>query len=316
MSNRKRRRDRWGDHYWQSAAFNQQTFYIMRDWLTSIALVRFKWVGLPSTCDARFLEWTLLTQGCATIAKPTGTDQFYSTQAVWDSAPNVYDNPTHWRSYGNNGWNFNVSPTNGVMVWDNMLRTPIMPAIEWYARELADIKRVKQINRLHVKQPFFITGPQDKVNDMLQTFKQVTGGEPAIIGTDGLTDIKWDTIKTDVPFLGEELNDDFISTLNEAYQYLGVKSIPHKSERMVPEEVEAFAEPTTFRALDALSERRRACAELNDRFGLSVDCVWNSDLDTRNYEFLHDLEKLVSDDNSGGEGNEFDELGSTAMGED
>lgn len=292
MSNRKKRTDRWGDHYWQSAALNQQAYYMYLDWLCSLAMTRFEWVGLPDTCDPRYLEFTLLYQGCATIAKPKGTDKFYSTMAVYDSPLNVYDNPSHWRSFGNQGWSFSVAPSNGVLVWDNMLRRPILPTLEWYARELADIKRCKQINRLHVKKPYFITGPQEKVGDMINAFKQVSGGEPAVIGTDALNTINWETIKTEVPFLGEELATDTINTLNEVYNFLGIKSLPRKAERMVQEEVDAQSEPTDFRALDALSCRRDAAKKLNDRFGLDVKVVWRKDNASDNYNLFHNFEKL------------------------
>lgn len=299
MSNRKKRRERWGDRYWESAAFNQAAFQIYRDWLLGLAMTRFEWHGLPETCDTRFLEFTLLFQGVATIAKPRGTDKFYSTQAVYDSPINVYDNPTRWRSFGNQGWSFNVNATNGVLVWDNMLRSPIVPTLDWYARELADIERTKQINRMLQKTPMVLTGPQEKANDMLQSFKQVAGGEPVIMGTDQFNDIEWKTIPIDKPFLGEELNADIINTLNKAYNFLGIKSLPRKSERMVAEEIDVQGEPTAFRALDSLTARRMAAQQLNDRFGLDVSVTWRRDIDSENFNFTHSIPRLLDIDDGG-----------------
>lgn len=64
--------------YWQSAAYNQELALIYEDWLMGLALSRFRWEGLPDTCDARYLEWTLMTNGVATIARRGDT---------WYSAP-------------------------------------------------------------------------------------------------------------------------------------------------------------------------------------------------------------------------------------
>lgn len=307
--NRKRKnrqyKDRWGDHYWQSAAFNQQTFQMYLDWLMGLAMSRFQWTGLPKTCDERFIEWTLLTQGVCTIAKPKGTDKFYSTQAITDSPPNVYDNYSSWHSFGNGGWRFPVKPSNGVLVWDNMLRRPILSTLEWYARELADIKRCKQINRSHQKKPYLITGPQEKVNDMMQVSKDISGGSWGIVGMTSFDDIDIKAIDTQVDFLGEELNADTINTLNEVCTFLGIKSLPRKSERMVAEEVYAQDEPTTFRALDPLSTRRQAAKELNDRFGLDVSVVWRRDNESENYDIMTSLRKLS--DIANGDGGDSDD---------
>ena len=112
---RKHKQSRGGGYnFWQSESMNNALVEYYRDILIKMAMTRFKWVNLPPTCDERFLEWTLVTQGVATIAFPRkmpGT--FYSTQAVVNGRMNVYDNPTRWRSFGNYGWNF--SGTQGKM---------------------------------------------------------------------------------------------------------------------------------------------------------------------------------------------------------
>ena len=49
--------------YWQTEAYNQQLFTMFQSDLIELALSRFRWVNLPETCNERFLEWTLLTEG-------------------------------------------------------------------------------------------------------------------------------------------------------------------------------------------------------------------------------------------------------------
>ena len=77
---KKRRAGFYGDNYFQSSAWNQRTYAMYRNWIYAIALTRFKWVNLPPTCNERYLEWTLLNQGVATIAFPKKQPGvFYST---------------------------------------------------------------------------------------------------------------------------------------------------------------------------------------------------------------------------------------------
>lgn len=278
------------DQYWQTAAYNQSLFFSFRDRIVSLALARFKWLNLPPTCDARFLEYTLLNEGCATIAFPKKQPGvFYSTQAVWQGSPNVYDNPTRWRSTGNNGWSFDVTSSNGVFIWDNMTRYPIMQQIDIWARELVDVMRTKQMNRMHQRIPFILTGPQEKQFDMVNLYKQVAGGEPAIITTEGISNIDVQALQTGVPYLGEELQAEMNNIWAQIYALLGIPNMPFKAERQIQDEVTNISASTELMLLDPLGCRREACQKLNDRFGhmleAPIEVVKNTDWQSDNYAF-------------------------------
>lgn len=278
------------DQYWQTAAYNQALFFTFRDRIISLALSRFKWLNLPSTCDARFLEYTLLNEGCATIAFPRKQPgAFYSTQAVWQGTPNVYDNPTRWNSTGNNGWTFPVNASNGVFIWDNMTRYPIMQQIDVWARELVDVMRTKQMNRMHQRIPFILTGPQEKQYDMVNLYKQVAGGEPAIITTEGVSTIDITALQTGVPYLGEELQAEMNNIWAQIYAMLGIPNMPFKAERQIQDEVTNLSASTELTLLDPLGCRREACEKLNARFGQYLDepiqVVKNVDWQSDNYAF-------------------------------
>lgn len=281
--------------YWNTAAYNSRLFKMFQNQITAMAMTRFHWVNLPKHCDERYLEWTLLTQGQATIAFPyKQKGKFYSTQAVWERGPNLYDNPVSWKSYGNNGWQFKVNKGNGVFIWDNMLRVPISDRIDIWARELADVMRTKQVNRMHQKLPFILTGLPEKEFDMTNFMKQMIGGEPVVITTKGFNGIEAKVLKTDVPFLGEELQTDYLNIWNEVYKALGINSLPFKAEREIQDEVESQSEPADLVALDSLACRQKACNELNERFEKYLDnpiqCVWRQNNISDNYNYIHNIQ--------------------------
>lgn len=287
------------DQYWQTAAYNQSLFFSFRNRIISLAMSRFKWENLPPTCDARYLEWTLLTEGCATIAFPKSQrGTFYTTQAVWQGAPNVYDNPSRWRSVGNNGWNFNVNASNGVFVWDNMTRYPITQQIDIWARELVDVMRTKQMNRMHQRIPFILTGPQEKSFDMANLYKQIAGGEPAVLTTDGISAIEVNALQTGVPYIGAELQAEFQNIWSQIYALLGIPNLPFKAERQIQDEVSNLSAPTEMTLLDPLSCRREAADKLNERFGRYLDApvsvVMNCDWQSANYSLAHDVSEQAS----------------------
>lgn len=288
------RRTRNGMH-WESADLNQSTFWYYVDIITRIAMMRFRWLNLPKTCDERFLEWCLCYEGVATIAFPKkmrGT--FYSTQAVTNGPINVYDNPSSWRSFGNNGWNFNCDNTNGVLVYDNITRFPIMEGIHLYANELTHIRITKRVNRLHQQIPFILKGPQEKKQDMANLFKQVAGGEPAILATDGIEQIDYEALQTGVQYLGNELAEDERNVWDRIYTMLGIENNPFKAERQTEDEIRAQKQPTGLILMSSLAERRKAADKLNDRFGKyltePIQVVLRQDNESENWNFMHNIQ--------------------------
>lgn len=274
---------------WQSEELNERYYLMYRQWILELAMSRFKWVGLPETCDARYLEFMLCVQGTATIAKSPELGVWVSTQTVNNGKPNIYDDPTSWRSVGNNGWNFQCDPSNGVVVYDNMLRTPIWNNIDIWARRLADFDRTIDVNLAHQKVPWVFSVPQEKVLDLTNIIKQAAGGEPAILGYKGIETIKADLLATPVDFKGEELQTAKAKLWSEIYTYLGIENLDKKTERLVESEVDANNEIQDIRALSYLSERRRAADYLNRTFGLDIHVYWNQDNESDNYNITHSL---------------------------
>lgn len=285
--------------YWQSSRINRALYACFVTQAENVALSRFKWLGLPPTCDERWLERCLLFEGQATIAFPANTPgTFFSTKCAQSGPLNVYDNPTQWRSVGNDGWSFEVNNANGVMVYDNLNRTPVMNQIDVMCRELVDCFRTKQINRMQQRSPYLIKGPRNKKFDLTQVIKQLFGGEPAVVGYQNMMDdISIEAINTQVPYLGKELQEDYENIWNQIYLLLGIRNLPYKSERRIESEVRTQNEPSDFNRLTALMARRQACDQLNRRFKEylkePVRVVWNADNESENHDLATNVAKAA-----------------------
>lgn len=285
--------------YWQSSRINRALYACFVTQAENVALSRFKWLGLPPTCDERWLERCLLFEGQATIAFPSNMPgTFFSTKCAQSGPLNVYDNPTKWRSVGNDGWDFAVNNANGVMVYDNLNRTPIMNQIDVMCRELVDCFRTKQINRMQQRSPYLIKGPRNKKFDLTQVIKQLFGGEPAVVGYQSMMDdITIEAINTQVTYLGRELQEDYENIWNQIYLLLGIRNLPYKSERRIESEVRTQNEPSDFNRLASLMARRQACDQLNRRFGQylkePVRVVWNADNESENHDLATNVAKAA-----------------------
>ena len=284
----------WGSPvYWQSANYTRRLFRALCDSVERLAISRFRWVGLPDSCDPRFLELTLLRQGAATIATPKGgkLPGWYTLMATQQGAPNMYGDPVRWKARGVNGTDFSVDARNGVMVWDNELRRPIMPLLRLYVRELVDVYRTKQLNRMHQKIPYIITAPREQELAVANVLKMILGGEPAVVGTDDLKAITdgISAINLGVEYQGEALTAEEQNIWAKIYAALGIGNLTYKAERQIEDEVRAYEEPTDIMTLSSLESRRRAAEKLSDLSGFDVHVYWNQDIESDDFNFVHSI---------------------------
>lgn len=280
---------------WQTAQQNRRIFLYYRDIMMKLALSRFKWVNLPETCDVRYLEWTLLRSGMATIAFPKELPgSFLSLKANANGRPNKYGLPTSWIALGDDGTRFSCDATNGTMVYDSETRVPTMLGIEQYANELTHLRMTKRMNRLHQQIPFIMKGPQEKKNDMVNLFKQAAGGEVAVLATNGIDAIDYEALSTGVQYLGEELAQDEINVWNRVYTMLGIPNTTFKAERQTEDEIRGQKSPTDLIALSFLRERRKAADYLNEHFegylSAPIQVVWNQDNVSENWNYYNNIE--------------------------
>ena len=185
------------------------------------------------------------------------------------------------------------------MIFDNLARTPMMPLLDYFARELTDLAIAKRLNRQHQKVPFIFTGSQDQAMDLLNVWKQIDGGEPAILGTDTLGNLKPEVFKTDVPYLGEEMDASEQNVWHKIYTFLGIENMPFKAERQIEDEVNSAQMPAEMMKLAPLIARRDACRKLNNRFARfiekPIEVVWRNDNVSDNNAFMTNVKEVLTD---------------------
>ena len=132
---------------------------------------------------------------------------------------------------------------------------------------------------------------------MVNLFKQVAGGEPAVIGTSDLQQIEYQALQTGVTFLGEELAVDEQNVWGRVYTMLGIKNTTMKQERQTEDEIRAQENPASLIAASALTERRKVADELNARFGQYLDApiqvVWRQDNESDNWNLSNNMQSIA-----------------------
>ena len=303
MGSRKRRNKNefYTDRFWESANYNFRNYHKNLDLLLSLAINRFRWVGLPETCDARYLEKTLHRNGIATLSfkRDEPTRIFHTLQAMPTGAYNMYGLPTEWRAVGYDGLtDYECNSNNAELCYYSFARVSPWNALEIYARKMTHYERTEDINLSQQMTPFIGIAPQEKRQELINLIKQFEGGEPAILGDSGLSQLV-DNVKVldlGVPLITEQLARSHQNVLNQALLYLG---IPHlafeKGERMIEDEARANTAPTNIMLLDCLNARREFCDKVNRKFNLDVHVYFNEDLESYNFNYMNNVEQMAQD---------------------
>ena len=315
MSRKNNRTAYMGDMFWQSANYNSRAYAKNLSLLTALAINRFRWVGLPETCDARFLEWVLHRYGLATMCHQKELPDIWQTLIA---SPNggfdVYGYPVKWRATGfGDATNYDVTPETGELCYYSYTSANLYTSgaanlwntLELYARKLTHYDRTEDINLFHQQKPFIMVAPQSQQQQLVNLFKQVAGGEPAVLGDKGLAELANNITKidTEVPLITEDLARSKLNVFSEALTYLGIPRLAfEKGERMIEEEVRATTAPTNLMLLDCLQARRDFCRKMQ-RFGFDLQVYFNDDWESYNFNYMNNIEAQAQDGLIGGEQN-------------
>lgn len=298
---RRNRNEFFTDRFWQSDNYNFRAYHKNLDMLLALAINRFRWVNLPDTCDARYLEKVLHRNGIATLSYKADepTRIFTTLTAMPNGEYNMYGLPVRWRAVGYDGLtDYDVDNTNGELCYYSFSRISPWNALEIFARKMTHYERTEDVNLSQQMTPFIGIAPQEKRLELINLLKQFEGGEPAILGDDGLGKLV-DNVKTlnlGVPLITEELARSNQNVLNQALLYLG---IPHlafeKGERMIEDEARANTAPTNIMLLDCLQARREFCEKANRKFDLDIQVYFNEDIESYNFNYTHNIEQMAQD---------------------
>ena len=283
-----------GDYqFWESANANSvaEQYYLSR--LSELAMSMFKWINLPDSVDARFLEYTLFYEGASVFFKDEdlkavnlsknqqGDDGTYlALQVALGGELDVYRVPNNRRAYAVNSYSKQVTAKDSVIIWNNMIRLPEYGRMLFYAGKLAQIDRAIDVNVKGQRFPIAILCDESQRLTMKNVYKQYEGNEPFIFGDKSLDLNSIQVVNTGSPYVADKLQQLKNNIWSEAMMCLGIPNSPsEKKERLVSNEAKVSQGGTLASRSSRLEMRKRACDEINKMFGLDIDIEYNQDLD-------------------------------------
>ena len=264
-----------------SMTINNKTYIDYLNRLRLIATSLFTWDKLDDyagTGASRFLEQSLYDNGRACFVEDS--DIGYLALKVNPSDKlNVYNLPTKVLAWSI-GYNKEYAFDDVVYIMNNELQMPTADTIQLMAYRLYETERTIDTNLIAQKTPVLIEGDTKTILTLKNVYMQYSGNTPFIFGNKQF-DIsnKLNVLKTDAPYLIDKLENHKHEIWNEAMTFLGIDNAnTDKKERLITDEVESNNELINYYLNCFYKTRKKACDEINAKYGLDVSIKLNKDV--------------------------------------
>lgn len=266
-------------NFGESLLMNNATYMQYFNRLMELSISMFEWKNLPSTCDVRYLELALFTNGSAVFFQDDVLEDYVALDVICSGRLDVYGNPVLRRAYSKyNNYQKLLKGSNSVIIWNNYLRTNSVLDVEMFAKRLYNLDRIIDVNANAQKTPILIKCDETQRLTMLNVYKEYDGNSPVIFGDKALNSNGLDVLSTNAPYVADKIYQLKTQIWNEALTYLGISNINiQKKERLITDEVTRNQGGTIASRYSRLESRREAVKKINDMFGLNIEVNYRED---------------------------------------
>jgi len=241
--------------------------------ITEMAVNRFKWTGLPSSVDVRYMELTLFRYGLSVFYRDKDFDQFLALQASASGRMNYAQNPTAFTINGNSSFVSKRLPAKHVVpIWSNYLRIPDWDIVAIYAQRLAELDRTIEINSKNARRPKVLVTNENQRLSGVNIVRQFDEGNPLIqINRDS----SMGALSEYVTSFDLGVDPDSLEKLHilrtriwgECMGMLGFDfANQDKKERLVASEVDANNSQVDAMRAANLNARKMAAEQMNEKY--------------------------------------------------
>lgn len=260
---------------------NDRTMVDYIDRLKMLSVSLFTWKGLDDiagTGASRFLELSLYEDGKGVFVKDDELG-YMALKVNPSDKLNVYMLPVKVICWSI-GYNKQYAFDDVVYIMNNELQKPTREFMELFAYRLYETERTIDINLQAQKTPILIEGDTKTILTLKNVYMQYSGNTPFIFGNKQF-DIsnKLNVLKTDAPYIIDKLDVHKHQIFNDALTVLGIDNAnTDKKERLITNEVESNEELIKYYLNCYYKTRKKACDEINKKFGLDIDIELNKDV--------------------------------------
>lgn len=257
--------------YFEESAFLNTALYDRYfDQLYQLAITLPRWEGLPDTVDERYMERALFMTGAAVFFRDETLGYLCLPVAAGGNF-DAYGIPYTRTAYGYNGFQYQLTRENSVMMFDNAMKKPLMPTMELMAYLLSDYDATIKVNANTQKTPLVLECEENERLSVVNMFKEFVGNSVVIKGRKGMNKALT-AVQPQAPFVGPDLYEMKTRYWNEALTILGVPNmIETHHQRQSTDEVYRDMGGMLASQYNRLYMREKAADEINRMFpGLDI----------------------------------------------
>lgn len=245
---------------------------LYRNRLYDLAMARFKWDNLPETIDERFLEMMLNQYGAVAFFREDVSNEIVALPMMVDGDFDWYVIPNKINVWSPNGYHATLKKGEFVPVYNNMLRQPTTPWLDYYAEMLYEVDQTRIVNIKAQKTPILIRCTDKQRLTFKNIYLEYDGNAPVIVVDDSVNTDQIQVLDTKAPFIAPELTEVRRQIFGEALIYLGysTQEATQKKERVLVGELTAAESEASASRFSPLIMRRTACDAINKMFNLNI----------------------------------------------
>lgn len=275
---------RKNNNFWSSLEENSNAYLYYLDRFTELSLAMFDWKNLPDTMDPRYLEMALFRDGKAVVFVDEAVGML-GLSVTLAGGFNAYGYPNRRRAISRySSYQKELTPSDSVLVYNNLMRTNTYPKIRWFADRLWNLDRIIDVNANAQKTPILVQCEENQRLTAENIYKEYDGNSPVIFGKKGLANEGIiQVLKTDSPYVADKIYELKCNIFNEALTFLGIpNSIVNKKERLIKDEVQRDLGGALASRYSRLGARQRACELINKMFGTDIWVEYKDEESTAN----------------------------------
>ena len=268
-------------------------YYFMR--LASIAMSCFKWNGLPSSVDPRFIESTLFYNSNGLFFNDEVLGHLFLPCATAGNF-DVYNIPTRRNAYASNGFQSMKTNNDSVLVYDNLMHMSLIPIVQAFCKRLTNLEITKDINLRAQKTPVLLQCTNQQRLTLENLFMKIDMNTPVIYADKALDLDSLRVLDLKAPFLVSDLQKEKLNVMQEALAFLGVGGLEiEKRERLNTPETQEARQASAAQRKNRLRARQQAAEQINRMFNLNVSVEYDNETLT-NYNNQPDAEPYEGGD--------------------
>lgn len=257
----------------------------LRSQYFNIATNVFKWKNMPDEIPIRYPEKWLYENGTCVFLEVPSAGYACLPVMVGSIENNMYGEPAKWKAVAVGKMagvvsKLELNSKNSVLIRNDFQYRATKPYVETLIKQLVNVELTMRLNINAQKNPVWVkTSSGTSLRDK-NAYMEFYECEPVQFH-ESMSKDAFEFVNADIKYIGNELADTYNIYDYRIMTYLGIDNAGvDKKERMLVSESESMSDKIMMIRNSRLEQRKIACDQITDVFGLDISVECNQDLNS------------------------------------